>query len=291
VISSTDGVPLYDVAITHYRDPAALIACLKSLDDHEGIASITVADGQSDGSLRRLASETSDLRLLEFSENVGFGSLANAAMSAGSAPYVLLLNADTAVPPETPRRLISELTAMRDVGVVGPRLCGRSGHQPSAFRFYRPQTLLFRRTALGATRFGAAHLRRFMYQDELTDSLEGGGSMDVDWLMGAALMIRRAGWSDVGGFDEKYWMYFEDVDWCRRFWNHGWRVRYVPSVSVFHTHGQGSRPEISLVRAALTSRLFRAHLRSAVRYFRKFGLGRTRGYGARRKMHVFLEPK
>jgi N-acetylglucosaminyl-diphospho-decaprenol L-rhamnosyltransferase len=274
-MSQRDGIRVagrFDVAITHYQDLASLGACLRSVLSTSGVEHVAVADGESAGEIEVLT-ELRDPRVqvIPFAENVGFGVLANAALRAGRSPFVLLLNADTVVPQDAAKRLMSAAEQDPEIGVVAPRLIDESGVlQLSAFRFYRPWTPLVRRTVLSRTPLGRHELERFTYGGVQALARARFSAFDPDWVMGAAMMFRREALDDVGFFDENYWMYFEDVDLCRRLWAGGWRVRYEPSVEITHRHGRGS---VASIRNAWSRRrLIYSHVASAVRYFRKFGL-------------------
>ena len=106
---------------------------------------------------------------------------------------------------------------------------------------------------------------------EVTEPLE------VDWLMGSAMMVRKGDLDKVGGFDERYFMYFEDVDWARRFWENGLKVVYYPKVTMYHHHFQSSKKK-SILSSAF-NKYARIHVQSALKYFKKFGLKKVK-YGA-----------
>jgi N-acetylglucosaminyl-diphospho-decaprenol L-rhamnosyltransferase len=94
--------------------------------------------------------------------------------------------------------------------------------------------------------------------------------VDVDWLMGAAFLVRRTAAEDAGPLDEEYFLYFEDVDWCLRFWERGWRVRYLPVVECLHRWSRASRK--GGVLGLVSNPLARRHLRSSIRFFRRHGI-------------------
>ena len=93
----------------------------------------------------------------------------------------------------------------------------------------------------------------------------------VDWLMGSALLVRRTAYEQVGGLCEDYFMYMEDVDWCRNFWEKGWKIVYYPEVFFYHYHFQASKKRGAIIDL-FTNKYTRTHLLSAIKYFRKYGL-------------------
>jgi GT2 family glycosyltransferase len=151
------------------------------------------------------------------------------------------------------------------VGMLGPKLLNFNGTlQDSCFRFYRPITIIYRRTFLGHFAFAKRHLDSFLMKDYNHMDIK-----EVDWLMGSAMMISRKALNDVGLMDSRYFMYFEDVDWCRRFWENGFKVVYYPIVSMHHYHGKGSAKG-GVVNSLLSSRLTWIHILSGIKYFKKF---------------------
>jgi hypothetical protein len=122
---------------------------------------------------------------------------------------------------------------------------------------------VLRRTFLGKTAWGKRELDWFLMMDTNEHDVQ-----DVDGLIGAALLIRADAMQQIGHFDERFFMYFEDVDLCRRAWESGWRVCYAPVAKFVHYHQRESR--IKWPWEVLTNRTSRAHLASAVHYFRKY---------------------
>lgn len=168
------------------------------------------------------------------------------------------LNSDTLVRPGALTTLVGYLDQHPDVGVVGPRLFYPDGRtQPSRRRFPSPATFFLESTQL--QRFWPDHptLRQY-YLSDRSDDLE----QDVDWLVGACLCVRAAAAHAVGLFDERFFLYSEEIDWCRRFRAAGWRVVYLPQAEVQHVEGGSSRADL-LQREA-------TFVRSKLRYVAKW---------------------
>lgn len=262
------------VVITHYRTPEDLTRCLQSVAAHGGerVSEVIVCDSHALPDHADAVSRTlPNARYVGFERNVGYAALVNAGVSSSQASYVLVLNADVEVAADAVELLAAHLDANPSVGVVAPRLNGSDGSlQHSTFRFYRPMTLLYRRTPLGRTAAGRRELERFLAHDEVSAALQRGAAIEVDWALGAALLLRRAAFQEVGPLHEPYFLYFEDVDQCLRCWQSGWRVHYLPTAQCRHAHARASAK--SGVLGVFTNPLLRRHICSAARFFRRHGL-------------------
>jgi GT2 family glycosyltransferase len=161
-------------------------------------------------------------------------------------------------------RLLVELRTRPDVGVIAPQLRNPDGTiQTSAYRFPTPWIPMYRRTPLGKLPFARRALRRYLMADwDRQDTRE------VDWVLGACLLVRRSALARVGLMDEKFFLYFEDVDWCRRFWENGFRVVYYHAASLTHYHQRQSAESPGLT--GIFNALTRIHIQSGIRYFRKY---------------------
>lgn len=266
------------VVVTHYRNPEDLATCLRSLavDGGPRVREVMVCDSEAlpeHEPVVRQAHPTA--RYLGFENNVGFAALVNAGVEASTTPYVLVLNADIVVRPGTIEALATHLDTSPDVAAVLPRLNGTDGDlQQSVFRFYKPMTIAYRRTPLAKLPSGRKELARFLDRPALDSAVAAGGAMDIDWGLGASVLVRRTAWEHVGSMDVDYFLYFEDVDWLLRCWQNGWRVQYMPSAVCVHAHGRASASGGLL--GLITNPLTRTHVTSAVRFFRKFGIRPTR---------------
>jgi GT2 family glycosyltransferase len=224
-----------------------------------------VVDQESlDGSADLVAAEFPEARLIIQRPNLGFAGGNNVALRETRGRFVVLLNSDTVTPPGWLTPLVDYATARPKVGLLAPRLLNPDGSlQYSCRRFPTLGAGFFRNTPFEflapRNRFTADYLMRDWAHDE---------PRAVDWLSGACLMARRELIEAVGGLDEGYFMYFEDVEWSRRAWDAGWEVHYLPEPVVLHEVGKSSdrRPKRMIVM----------HHQSAYRYFRKYSrIGRS----------------
>ncbi len=268
--------------ITHYRTSAMLKLSLgyfkHALDevgppspDSYGEASdyqIIVADSGTTSETRDCMAGFPDVLYLPNEKNLGYAKAVNNALHYAKGKYVFVANADIVA---AERRIFYDLLTFMEnnpkVGVAGPALLNFDGtSQYSAFHFYSLATILARRTFLGKTPWGKSTLKNFFLQTGKQNN-----PFPVDWLMGSFFCIRKKALEQVGPLDERFFMYMEDVDWCRRFWLKNWQVMYIPSIRAYHYHFQASKKWGGL-RDIFLNWYTRLHLLSAVKYFQKYGL-------------------
>ncbi len=218
---------------------------------------IVVDNVSTDGSAEMVQAEFPDVHLTVNAENRGFPAANNQGLAIAEGRYALILNPDTEVVGDALATMVAYADANPDVGVVGPQLLNDDGSvQSSRRRFPNLATALFESTWLQACA-SRRLLQRYYVQDQPDDA-----TLDVDWVMGAALMVRQEAIEQVGPMDEGYFMYSEELDWCKRFKDAGWRVVYLPSAQIVHYGGKSSDQVV-------TSRHIHFQC-SKVRYFRKF---------------------
>jgi GT2 family glycosyltransferase len=251
------------VAVINFNTREALRRCLRSFPTSCRSAPmdiLVIDNGSTDGSAAVVREEFGGrVQLLANRENIGFARAVNQALTWSRSRYLLILNADIEVRGAAVEALYDFMEATPRAGVAGAKLIGEDGAlQHSCRRFYTPTAIVMRRTPLGRLfpRHGA--LRHHLMLD--WDHAE---SRKVDWIQGACLMIRREAIEEVGPMDERFFLYFEDVDLCRRMAAGGWGVYYVPSAELLHRYQRLS------YRGGLT-RAKAHHLISAVRYFIKW---------------------
>ena len=267
---STQNRPLVSIAINSYKSPAlirlALLALKKHLTQADFTYELLLVDSATEEETEMLMREEfSEVRFFPFYQNVGYGKLINQSVEAAQGEYLFCINADIIVERETLPKLLAFAKDHPEVGLIGPKQLNFDGSlQESCLRYYRPMTILYRRTWLKHTKQGQRHLDWFTMKDY--DHRE---PKMVDWLTGSALFFRTEVAKRVGPLDARFFMYMEDVDWCRRFWELGFKVCYYPASVVYHYHAKGSARGGFLL-SLLMNRLTWYHIGSALKYFIKY---------------------
>jgi N-acetylglucosaminyl-diphospho-decaprenol L-rhamnosyltransferase len=246
------------VAVVNFNTREQLHACLASIVADSPGEVVVVDNASRDGSAKMVRSAYPDVTLLANPVNGGYGSAANQAIAACASPHVLLLNADTRLRPGALEALRVHLDKHPAAAVVGPRLVDADGvPQTSCFAFPGPLHTFFQTTFFGSLirRLpGLCDLYRPPYCPDLP--------CRVPWLLGAALAVRRAAFNAVGGFDESFFLYSEEVDLCYRFAAAGWEVHFTPYAEVVHVGGASAEQqavETEPQRYAATQRFYRKH--------------------------------
>ena len=225
-----------EIVIVSHGAWELLNRCLSSLREHPPSVGtqVTVVDsGSTDRTPDLVAEHYPEVRLIRLG-NVGFSAANNVALEGGRSPMVLLLNPDTEVFEGSIDASIEALEAHPEAGMVGIKLVTPDGSLDHACKrsFPTPFAALGHLTGIGRGEEAPAALSQYRATD-LADNEPG----EVDAINGAYMLVRRAAIDQVGLLDEGYWMYGEDLDWCHRFWDAGWHVRYEPSGVAIHVKG------------------------------------------------------
>ncbi len=211
-----------------------------------------------------LKREFAGVNYLSRNYNAGFGSSMNVGIKAARGKYVLVFNPDILVDTGSLEKMFAYMEAHPEVGILGPKLLNADGTlQYSCYRSPRTIVPLLRRTWLGKLPFGRKIIDQFLMKDVSHETI-----MEVDWLMGSAMFIRQSLLQNIGGFDERFFMYFEDTDLCRRAWQTGAKVVYFPEASMVHYHRRASADGSFFMQ--LLNPLTRQHIASAIKYFLKY---------------------
>jgi GT2 family glycosyltransferase len=231
------------VLVNYNTGPDLRLALQSIADEMAGSAwdAVVVDNASSDDSAAIAEEFAPEVRLLRNRVNVGFGSGVNQGVRASSAPLVLVMNPDCRLTAGSLAAMRAELEAHPQCAIVGPRVLDPDGSvQGSARGDPDMLTGLFGRT--GALRRLLPWLPVSTRNVVAAGTVPGGGrSVIADWVSGACMLIRREAFASVGGFDERYFLYWEDADLCRRLRARGYHVRYVPGADVVHRVGQSSR--------------------------------------------------
>ncbi len=220
--------------VVNYESGSALSRCIEGLRS-EGASELVVVDnGSVDGSVDELKRCFPEVDVLVPGRNLGYGAAANRGVAATTEPSVLVCNPDLEVRPGALAALAGVLADDPRCALVGPLIRNPSGDRyPSARQF--PSLI----DAAGHALLGlVAPANRFTrsYQKAHLGTTARGPEV-VDWVSGACFLVRRSAFEEVGGFDEAYFMYAEDVDLCWRLGRAGWRVVYLPTAEVTHSQG------------------------------------------------------
>ncbi len=251
------------VAIINYNTRDHLRRCLDTMPVKvrgEPLKVVVIDNASPDNSAAMVAKQyRSRVELVANRANVGFARAVNQAMARSTSRYVLVLNADIEVREESLEALYDFMEQNPEAGLAGSRLVDDQGElQHSCRTFYTAQAILWRRTPLGKLMPNHRCLR-----DHLMLDWDHEDARTVDWLQGACLMMRREAMEQIGGMDERFFLYFEDVDLARRMDAAGWGVHYVPDSEMVHHYRRGSH-------GGLLSREKLHHIASGVRYLTKW---------------------
>lgn len=258
------------IIILNYKTKGLVRQCLKSIQLSPPSVSheiIVVDNGSCDGIESMLREQFPLVRRIMLGKNRGYAAGNNEGILAASGDFLCILNPDITVRQGSIDTLVSRLENDGRIGMIGPKLLHPDGTlDESCYRFPSLLTPFYRRTLLGKTKKGKMAIDAYVMKDVENDVLR-----DVDWLLGAAIVVRRKAVNDVGLLDENFFLYFEDTDWCRRFHKKGWRVLYDPSVTMVHYHKRESAAGSFVT--TLFRKTTRSHIASAIKYFWKWRKG------------------
>ena len=247
--------------IVNYNAGELLRDCVDSLLACPLDIEIIVVDNASrDGSQDSLA-DLPQVRIIRNPANVGFAAACNIGMQAASAPYLLFLNPDCFFQPGAVARLLARLQSDDRVGMVGGLLVNEDGTEQGGARRAVPTPWRSFLRAFGLHRF-AHRWPKLFYDFHLHKQPLPDAPIEVEAISGACMLVKREAVDDVGLWDEEYFLHCEDLDWCMRFRQKGWKILFVPDARVYHALGACSRPRRVFVE-------WHKH-KGMLRFYRKF---------------------
>jgi GT2 family glycosyltransferase len=268
--------PRIAAVILNYRTPALTVECLASLAGERHacprLIAVVVDNASGDGSADRIAAVVEErgwsgwVRIVRAAENRGFSAGNNLGIKDVEADVYWLLNSDTIVRPGAVRELVRALVERPDAGLLSPRLEWPDGTpQQSCFRFLRPPTELLRSAG---TRPVSELLRRYEAALPVADA-----PIEPEWTTFASVLIRRDVFDRLGLLDEGYFMYYEDLDFCRRARQAGFTVLHWPTARVVHLRGQSSDvKKATSERKRRPAYFYAARARSYAKFHGRLGL-------------------
>lgn len=265
----TEGMkhPLVTAIVLNYRSHRDTVKCVQALleqtiaDQMEILVTDNHSDDESMGFIRAHLRGNSAVTIVENRSNIGYGAGNNAAVRQAKGEYLLIVNPDNVLPRDGIEAMLTYLQEHPDTGIVGPALVYPDGTvRPSARPFPTPADLFRKR--MNPTKWHQEFERA-------RKTLEKKDAVDVDWMVGACLLLKTELFRKLGGFDERFFLFFEDIDICRRIHDMGLRVVYLPKIKVLDRKGRLSGSSMFSLLSRKTTRI---HAASAVKYFLKWGL-------------------
>lgn len=278
---------MYDIniVIVNWKAKEEIDVCLNSLfgdikDTGLNVIVHIVDNSENVDGVRELIKEKyqeyPNVVYLDPGGNIGFGKAQNLGFKQQEARFYLPLNPDIEFLPgeSTLKRGVDLLNSNKKAGLVAPKLLNSDGSlQYSCCRFPAFSDQLARRLGLDKK----MRFFRKGVDDYLMKDFDHKQTVPVDWVMGSFMLVKKEVTERVGLFDDRFFMYFEDCDLCRRVWEAGWQVYYIHDTQVKHTHHRDS-DDISPWRAVFKNPVTRIHLKSWMKYFWKWGV-RRKHYG------------
>ena len=279
------------IVIVNYKSSQKTSKCIESIlesDLSEINYEIIIVDNNSDDDICSVIEEMVSngreqeprIKFIQSEENLGMGGGNNLGIRKSDGRFILVLNPDTIVRNNAIKILYDYASFDKDVGIVGPKLLNPDNTlQYSCFCFPKFFTPILRRTFLG--NFFKKHIDKFLMKE-----FDHNNIREVDWILGSSLMIKRDVLEDikilyrnfrsqkgdkVEYFDERFFMYFEDTDLCKRMKSNDYKVVYNPKALVVHDHVRGSAENKWFI-APFTNKLAREHIKSWIKYFIKHNL-------------------
>lgn len=258
--------PDVSIIIVSYQSRALVRECLKSIYSLSSMLhyEVLVVDSEGDAKLAEmLEMRFPEVVYLKMPKNLGLAVANNAGARLSRGRTLLFLNPDITMREGAIETLLSSLESTPDTGMVAPQLLNPDmSVQQSYFRFYTPFTILCRRTKIGATRWGKRHLNYILMTHKSLGDVN-----TIDWCIAACFAMRREVWDRLGGMDERFFLYFEDMDLAKRIKNMGYTVKYVSAAKIVHLYGHSSAGPMNI--RTLLNPLTRIHIGSGIKYFIK----------------------
>jgi GT2 family glycosyltransferase len=266
------------IVILNYNTRDFLLPCLKGIIEHTRdldyeiiIVDNASTDGSADYVSQKLIPRFSQIKLVAAKANRGYAAGNNLGILTASGQYLVIMNPDIVIRDNALKKMVDFMQAHPAVGMAGPRLSSPDGAlQYFCYRFPTPLVLFYRRLPLYQWRFARRAVRQYLMAD-----WNHRANRPVDWLQGSCLIVRRASVDKVGLMDERFFLYFEDTDWCRRFWQAGFEVWYLADVEIVHYHSRASANE--RFYRTLFNKMSWIHLASTWKYFWKWRMGKLKG--------------
>lgn len=223
------------IIILNYKTRGLVKQCIRNVKgsvnnlDYE---IIVIDNGSNDDCGQMVKENFPEIKFIQLPKNIGFAAGNNIGIKEARGEYIMLLNPDVTVLNDSINKMVEFMKTHPDVGLCGPKLINPNGTcQISCRTFQTPKLILYRRTPFGNFPTARKELRKHLMLD-----FDHQTNREVDWVMGACMLVRKSALDKVGLLDERFFFYVEDMDWCRRFWENGFKVYYLAETEMVHLY-------------------------------------------------------
>lgn len=255
------------IIIIEYHCMDQVDECLESISRYLGDVShecLIISNSMySTEELNQFSEQLKTAKIIDSGGNLGYAGGVNKGIKHAHGEYIYVLNPDCLLTDANVVQIMQAMDQEADWAIAGPKVIDQDGNvQPSCRAFPRPWTFLLVRSALSKLPGASRERRRYLMEDFDRQSIR-----EVDWVSGGATLVKASSLEKIGGMDERYFLYMEDVDWCHNCWDSGHKVKYAPLSTVIHA-GQHQSISGSLI-SKLMSKHVRMHITSLIKYFLK----------------------
>lgn len=255
------------IIILNYKTKGLVKQCIRNVKVSTANLNyeIIVIDNDSNDGIEEMMRENfPDIKFIQTGKNLGFAAGNNVGLKQAQGKYLMVLNPDVTVLNGSVEKMVKFMEERSEVGIVGPKLINPDGSfQISCRTFQTPKLILYRRTPLGMLPFAKRELEQHLMLD-----FDHQTDREVDWFLGACMLMRKDVLDKVGLFDERFFMYLEDMDLCRRVWMNNHKVYYLAGAEMVHLFERASANDSwNFLRL---NKLTRIHMSSGIKYFAKY---------------------
>ena len=268
MIKNVNRIDLSIIIVT-YNSSSLIKKCLEPIFKLDNINyEIIVIDNESKDNTLDILKEYDKKIKIYVLKNKGYANALNFASKKAKGEYLLFMNPDIFVEKEDLNKMLNRIKKDKNIGILAPKLIFPNNKiQDSCFMFYKFYTPLFRRSILGKTKFGKKHIGKIFMK-----STNKNKELNPDWVLGAVFIMEKRFFEKISGMDPRFFLYYEDMDICRRCYLNNKKVLYFPSSKAIHNHIRSSANYKNIMTAFL-NKVTREHIKSYIKYHLKF-LGR-----------------
>ncbi len=265
MIKKIEKIDLSIIIVT-YNSSFLIKKCLEPILELDNINyEIIVVDNESRDNTKEILENYSKKINIYILKNKGYANALNFASKKAVGEYLLFMNPDIFVKKEDINKMLNRIKEDKNIGIIAPKLLFPNNKiQDSCFMFYKFYTPLFRRSLFGKTEFGKKHIAKIFMKNSDKNS-----ELNPDWVLGAIFMMEKKFFEKIKGMDSRFFLYYEDMDICKRCYLNNKKVLYFPYSKAIHDHIRSSA-NYKNIMTALFNKITREHIKSYIKYHLKF---------------------